>query len=481
MTEIVLVLVAALFAAALAVGVYNWRWSILGLILYLPISGIAIDAAYGHRVERAVAVTGKDFLFVLPAYAGFAVWAWRRREDIRFRGSPVVLLLALAAIVLAEAFNPAIPKPLMAVIGIKIWLFYLPLLFLGYYLVDTRAQLRLVLTLIALSAVLPALVGIVEALVVYSGHAHAVYRLYGPAARAVSQRFTQFNIGRGLRRIPSTFSSFTQYFLFLSAMVALVYASWRESDDRRRFLSARSLVWALVIAGAFLSGQRGAWVFVPVLVVVILLLDRQIRLAVRVIPVIAALLVAVILLLGASGPDIYREFKRTVRVEVRPVLVESTREAIHRTTIGLGTGVDSVGARYAYPNQLEWQRGIKPVVGTWRENWYVRTYLELGVLGLAVVLALLATLVYRAVRVHRALRDPRLRSVSAAVLGLVIWTLAYDIKAPYIDFDPINVYFWLGLGLLFKLPSLQGETDRSAADVAESSVPAVELAEAKPR
>src|SRR2546423_11249961 len=108
------------FAGAVAVGLRNWRLALVGLIVYIPVSGIAIDATYGHRLERAVAVLAKDFLFVLPAYAGFALWAWRRRERTLFPAAPVPLLFALAALVLAQAFNPGLPKPLLAPLGAKV-------------------------------------------------------------------------------------------------------------------------------------------------------------------------------------------------------------------------------------------------------------------------------------------------------------------------------------------------------------------------
>ncbi len=70
---------AVAFVLGLAVGLRNWRWSVYALILYIPVSGIAIIAAHGHRFERAEAVLAKDFLFVLPAYLGFLVSYLRGR------------------------------------------------------------------------------------------------------------------------------------------------------------------------------------------------------------------------------------------------------------------------------------------------------------------------------------------------------------------------------------------------------------------
>jgi ABC-type Co2+ transport system permease subunit len=82
-------------------------------------------------------------------------------------------------------------------------------------------------------------------------------------------------------------------------------------------------------------------------------------------------------------------------------------------------------------------------------------WIELGALGLVVVGALFAVLLYRALRRHFALTDRRLVPVSAALVGLAVWTVVYAFKAQYLDYDPLNVYFWLFLGMAFKLGELE--------------------------
>ena len=42
-----------------------------------------------------------------------------------------------------------------------------------------------------------------------------------------------------------------------------------------------------------------------------------------------------------------------------------------------------------------------------------------------------------------------------AVVAFLVWNLVYGIKGQYMDFDPINVYFWLFAGILMKLPALE--------------------------
>jgi O-antigen ligase len=145
----------------------------------------------------------------------------------------------------------------------------------------------------------------------------------------------------------------------------------------------------------------------------------------------------------------------------------SVSDAVHKTWLGLGAGSDSTAARYAFPN-VE----LQTAVGNVKESWYIKTYLELGVFGLAIVLALLGTIVVRAVRVHTRLRDPRLKVVSAAIVALMGWVLLYSLKAQYFDLDPINIYFWLFAGILMGLPRLERREAGEPSEREDERVPA---------
>jgi hypothetical protein len=447
-------------AVGLAVGIANWRWSIYGLLCYLPVSGIAILAAYGDREPHAAAVLAKDFVFVIPAYVGFLVWAWRCRRPIFFPGAPVALFAALAGVVLVQAFNPALPNHLVGVIGIKVWLFYVPLFLLGYHLVRSREEVFRLFGLMSVLALVPALIGILEAALIYGGYDNAVYRMYGDAADAATQNRVQFEIAGGsLRRIPSTFSSFYQYYLFLASMIAVSYAWWRGAATTRVPGWLRAAVWLLLLTAVFVMGQRGAFVFVPLLVVLLVLLDRRpenrlsLRRAVPVALVVAAAL-ALAAVLGVVSHTV-----ETLEGEFGDVVVTSAREAVSETWVGLGAGIDSTGSRYAF-GEDEAAPGVN---GKFHEGWYVKAYLELGVLGLAIVLAFLGTIAVRGIQAHLQLERQKIGVISAAIVSLLIWTLIYNVKAQYMDFDPLNVYFWLLAGILVKLPSLESRPPRSHA------------------
>ena len=442
--------------------VSRWRWPLYALLVYLPVSGVAVLAAYPGRTDRAVAILAKDFVFVIPAYVLFLGFFILRKTRFWFRGAPLVLFGLLALIVVIQAFNPKLPNHLVGLIGIKVWLFYIPLFFLGYHLVQNRQQLFRVLGLMSLVAIVPAVIGLVEVILYYTGHAQTVYDAYGASAKPATQGFTTFVLSNGctIRRVPSTFSFFYQYYLFGAAMVAVSFAWWRGSRPAGKQLWAGGVVFLLIFVAAMFSGVRLGFVVIPLLVAAIILL--ALRSANRLPWVAVAAGVACLAIAGGTAAGycgLAAHLTSTTSEETHTLGPKSVSEAVHKTWLGLGAGSDSTAARYAFPNVQ-----LQTSVGNVQESWYVKTYLELGVFGLAIVLALLGTIVYRASRVHIRLRDPRLKMVSAAILALMGWVLIYSLKAQYFDLDPINIYFWLFAGILMGLPRLER---REAAEPAE--------------
>ena len=126
------------------------------------------------------------------------------------------------------------------------------------------------------------------------------------------------------------------------------------------------------------------------------------------------------------------------------------QRALKTTLIGMGTGIDTCARRYAGVS-IDW----------WLESWWVKVVLELGIPGLLVVLALFSTLLGKALKNHFHIQDGEIKAISAGLLGFQIWILLYLIKGQRIDFDPVNVYFWILWGILAKLPVLQAKEVRA--------------------
>lgn len=447
-----LILYAIVMLVCVALGLRRWQWSVLALLVFLPYSGLLILAAYP---DTGPATLVKDLLFVIPAYIGFAASYLLRRAEVRVPGFPLGCALLLSIVVVLQIANPAVPGIVVGLIGAKVWLMYIPMAYLGYHLVRTREDLRRVLSLICVAGIVPAIVGIVEGVIVNSGHPDVVYRWYGAAAAAATQDFAVVGEGTlSISRVASTFSFVGQYFLFTIAMLAASYAYWRGFLTRsHRTAGFGMALFMLVVLASLLSGARGAILFVPAMIVVMLALDGvRLRLSMWLAlgaGAFAALAFAASVF-GASLSELLTQVFDHALGQLAINTIDGFRHAHEHMLVGLGTGVDTQAARHALPD-------LNPfalVGGRVEESWWVKLVLELGIAGLLLGVALIATVTIRVCRSHRRLRDPQLRSVSAGLLALVLFLFINNFKGSYLDLDPTNVLFWLFVGILLKLPAL---------------------------
>lgn len=450
-----LTIALAVFGTACTTAIRNWRTAVYGLLVYLPVSGIPTILTYP---DNGNAVLLKDFLFVVPAYVGFLAWATARRQRLLFAGAPVVLMALFSLLVFAQSLNPSLPNKLVGAIGLKVWLLYVPLYFLGYHLLRDREELGRVLKVMSLTALLPLGIGILESILVNGGQGALVYRFYGDAAAATTQDFNQFNLSGGgsIRRVSSTFSFVTQYYTYAATIVAVSYAWWRGFLVGTPRANLGRAVWMTSIVAAFLSGARGAILFVPLLVLLTAIFEgKAARLApLRVLAPIGLLFTA-LSVFKTPVSSLIGHVLTTTRIEWGDVVVNGFRDAFRTTLTGLGAGVDTGASRHAFGTDA----AFTGVGGRWYEGWWVKAILELGLPGLLLLGALTLAIVHRGRVAHRQLRDPRLRAVSAALLAFLLWNLLYSFKGAYIDIDPINVYFWLFAGMLARLPALDARPE----------------------
>lgn len=441
-------LLVGILAVCLLVALADWRWSIYAVLVYLPFSGIPSILTYP---DTGLAVLAKDILFLYPAYLGFIAARGLRGRPMGVPRAPLLLIGLFSLLVAAQALVPAYDG-LLSAIGVKVYLSYIPLLFLGYHLVDDAGQVRRLLGVLVAAAIIPAAVGVIEAVLIYTGFEEVVYRFYGAAAEEATKGYEILDVeGAQLRRVPSTFGSVTEFYVFLGAMVAVAYAWWRSATAGSLAARYGGAVLTLMTVAAFTCGARGAFVFVPILLGLMLLLDRGGRRISLWLP--AALGIALIVtleLLGAEAGALFRHVYDRAYTSALATFPEEMGKALDLTLTGLGPGIDSSPGRYALPAGDPYGA----VGGLRLESYWAKSLVELGVVGLVMVLALLGRLLQVCHAAHSRVRDSGLLPVSAALLALLVWSVLYNIKASYLDTDPLNVYFWLFAGLLLKLPAL---------------------------
>lgn len=453
--EGLLIILALLLLGAVGFGIASWRRSLTLMLLYMPFSGVLPLLLYPHS---GASTQLKDIAFVIPAYIGAMLALLRRNETFGVAKAPWLLTLAFSLLVLVEAFNPHIPKALIGPIGVKQWLFYLPLLVMGYHMYPEKFQFQRVLKWMAIVGLIPNLLGILEAILIYSGKSAFVYHLYGAAAAASTEDFTTFSLGGGtLTRVSGIFTFTAQYWFFTTAMIAVSWAAWRGNRDDRTMRWLGPLAVGVALFASMTSGLRAAFIFDPALLLVIAMLDG---LSVsRVFLGAVGALAAVGLTLAALGIPLGPLTSLTSGHTsfIVGFFGQGIDFGLHHSIFGLGTGIDTNQARYAFTT-IDYGTVYATTGGMWYESTYLQAFLELGVAGLVLWVAIMVAIVKRCTTAHMRIRDREARAISAAVFGLLIYTIVFSFKTTVLDDDPVDVYLWLLIGWQWRLGDLAQAT-----------------------
>ncbi|MHB1407222.1 MAG: hypothetical protein ACYCV0_16745, partial [Desulfitobacteriaceae bacterium] len=172
----------------------------------------------------------------------------------------------------------------------------------------------------------------------------------------------------------------------------------------------------------------------------------------RMVAMIPILLIAALSISGIEFGKLYNEMSYLVPHYASEAAYALLAHAIIQAPLGMGTGMNTGAARYAFAN---------PNAFMAFENYYAKAVNELGIPGLIIVGLLFISLIVYGYKAHRRIHDKKLRACSAALLAFIITMAINSFKGWQIDLDPINVYFWLFSGILLKLPYLIVVPERS--------------------
>lgn len=452
-----LTLLGLILLFCLGLMLQRWQRGYYGLLVYLPFSGAVTLAFYPWEGPPfAHPLLYKDLFFALPAYLGFlGARVLRRRVLPDYARAPALCMLLFALLVFLQAFRTGVTTPLVAAIGIKVWLFYMPLYLLTAALLADLERLRTLLRTCVVLAVVPCLVGLAQYLLgrIY-GHQEVMEAIYGVAAAHVTQEFTVFEVGGGYLapRIPATFSSVTQYFAYTLAMLVPCYILSR-SDPAPRWRRVGSWLLALVAVASLLSGARAAFVFVPLLLVLAYGFDRGFGGLPRALLVFALVLALALGILSVPVGSLFAHIWELLVTYAGQTAYLDLLQAIESSPFGGGTGTNTGPARHALDD---------PEAFVAVENYYAKAVLELGWLGLLLLWALFATLIAAAWRARQRLRSPLLRTTACAVLAFLLVMALNCFKGWLMDLDPINVYFWVFAGIAGRLVAVSEAEDSPA-------------------
>ena len=400
----------------------------LALAALVPFDGLLL------LVPGGGAVAGwKEALVLIVLAATFLAPPVARRPAGDRRPGWVPAMVAFTGIALVSA---AVVGGTQGTLGAKIGLFYLLVAVAAWRCpLDARERDRLV-TILMIAGVVTAAYGLAQQAI---GHA---------GLRAMGYEYNEtIRFAGGYLR---SFSTFVQpfpfgFFLMLVLLVGLAQLLEEPTRSRNRLFALALPILALGLAS---SVVRGAWLGLAV-GLAYLAITRY-----RALLLIAPLVLVGVVLLPADTTEAVLSAESSeqraagwganvVRVVEHP----------------LGEGIGAVGAT---AERVRTESDGAVVAGRRQsyqpDNYYVKTGIELGVLGLwTFVLAMVAAVA----AAHRgARRDGRDGALSAGTAAYVLAALAASTVATFFEIFPMEVYFWLLLAVV-AIPRVTSEAGQS--------------------
>jgi hypothetical protein len=226
-----------------------------------------------------------------------------------------------------------------------------------------------------------------------------------------------------------SFSTFVQPFGFglFEALVIVVCLPVALHDPKRGRNRLFLLALPLLGLGLLSSIVRAAWLGAALGAVVTLRARRAI--VVLLVPVALA---AVVLI----PPDAVRAAASTSSTNERTQGWRENIAAVVEHPFGLGIGATGSAAITAADRGLDTATSYQP------DNWYMKTLLELGSLGLWFWILFLAAVVGTTLRASRAAAGAD-AALALGVTGMVALAIAASVMATYFEIFPLDLLFWV--------------------------------------
>lgn len=473
----ILALAAIVFTAGVFVvaTLRNWR---IGFLLFF-VWMLFEDLPRKYLGNNAYLFFGKDVLLSF-VYLSFFLNVRRRRE--RLFHPPFLLFFGLFFwLGLLQIFNPNSPHILYGLLGFKLYFYYVPVMFLGYALIKSDEDLGKFLTLNAIMTAAIGGLGIAQAIIGHQflnpAHLDPDLQVLGDLSKVSPLSHREFYLPTSVFVSTGRFALFLLIALIL-CVAAIAYLLLHTSRRRKIVFLGTAVVGAAILLSGSKTALVGGGMSVLVLSVGFLWgapwrwrqTHRLVR-AIRRSVVVGALgLAALISLFPEAAGSRLAFFAETLNPNSSAYElsyrswrypIENLIEAFNRPNWLLGNGIGTGSLGVQYVAKLIGQR--PPVISV--EEGYGDLIVEMGIIAPFLWILWTGALLYYAWKIVRRLRQTRLFPIAFAIFWyavLLLGVLTYVGLAPYENYT-CNIYLWLMVGILFKLPDL---LPNSAAPIA---------------
>lgn len=444
----------------------HWRTGLFIFIGWLFFE----DFARKYLGNNMVIYFAKDVLVAMVYLSFFLAYRQHRVQSFRLPFRLPLLLFFWFGVM--QMFNPASTSIFFGILGMKLYFYYVPLIFVGYALIDKESDLqRFFPYLLGLSFVV-ALLGIAQSVL---GHTFLNPTIIADDIRDLSTNYRVAPIsGVIVYRPTSVFVSAGRFAFFLvpAWLLAFGYGGYLILRTRKgRILTLLTL--GTITAAIAMAASRGTllWTAGSAVVCVIAFLwgcPWQRGQLVRLLRSFQRAIIIGIICVAIAGVLFPDELKNRFTFYWETLSLSSpASELVDRTSAypiqnflyafgsprwpyGYGIGTASLGTQYV-------TRIFRvPLPAFYVESGYGTLVVELGIVGLFLWMVMAFAIVISAWKVVLKLKGTIWFPIGFVIFwyaGLLLFPYTYTTLSPYEDFI-LNCLLWLSLGILFRLPSL---------------------------
>lgn len=452
---IIIPVIIPLFFLITAIILRRWRTGIIFIFIWLLIEDM-VRRLISSQPSQIMLV--KDILIFL-AYCSFFAWIVIKDKKI-WQPSFIVPLLLFAGFALINIFNTQAPNLFFGLIGLRSYLWYLPLALLGYYMFDDKERLlKFCRYLVYLS--IPLFLFVIVQYIFYNADISILRSLES------GHQFHNFTLVES-EKIPLLSSVFGTAHRYARFSMLLFFLGIGLLSIRRKKLLIISTISAFL--GIILSGSRSAFVLTTAGIFLFIIFATYIKnnqifhlwrnnrvksfLLISVL-VLAGLMIFVISDLGVFQiTAFYYAFQERIP---SMLFLEFNRTFIEAKLFGNGTGTMSQGLEYI-PGGLGWiQYQTKELrADSWFENGISKIIFELGFIGLILFYLFWGYLFYR---IKKEIKKLNFSSSKNLAIGISIFSFLMLIWFSFLHHQTFGdattlVPLWFFIGILFKLDKL---------------------------
>lgn len=454
-----------LVSGALVVTILNdWRRGLYVLVALICFE----DLVRKYLGNNMVIFFAKDALAITLYVSFFRARLAQHIEKFRIPfGIPLLLYIGFG---LLQVFNPASTSLFYGILGMKVDFFYVPLIYVGYALMDSEKDLRRLFSFTCVLILIVAALGLAQSIIgpTFLNPTHlqddiiylsTLYRT-APISGAIAYRPTSVFVSAGR----------FQDFLLVAWLLSLGYCGFLIFSGSRLGRTLGFTTVGVVAAASLMSASRGVFMWNGGIALVVAAGffwgarwgQREMARVFRTIQRIALFVgIGIIVLLTllpeelGSRLSIYSETlmpnsptsELVHRMQTYPLQQLEYAFTFPRWPYGYGIGTCTLGFQYV----IRILHTTPMNIGV--ESGFGNLILELGIVGVILWLVLGFSIAISAWKVVKELRGTRWFP-----LGFVIFLFSFMLFFPmtFVSFSAyqdymINIYLWLLLGILWRL------------------------------